>query len=118
VRVANGAQEVVLKSTCSAIDRKFAGPHAEDGTIMPDGRWPVGTALALATGRVKDPSEMPGYTGPRGAPALTVAGDASTVYVLNGKILQHLPDATPEKVAAVEALFARAWEIIDEQERA
>lgn len=116
MRVAEtGVAEPVLKSTCANIDRKLAGPHA-DGVITPDGLWLSGTALALATGRINDPSEMPGYAGPRAAPAPAAAGDASTVYVLNGKILTKLPGATPEKVAAVEALFARAWEIINEEQ--
>lgn len=97
----------IQRATLGRVDKALAGRPGE----RPDGLWPAGTALALAEGRIADPSEM--LT--RHAESVS-AERRETVYILGSKILSKLPSASPEQVQRIEQMFDALWRDLDERQ--
>lgn len=105
LKILNGIP--IQRGTCASIDRALAGRPGEE----PDGLWPPGTALALAEGRISRPGETL-HSASRGS----TAEDREHVYLLNGKIVSRLPDATPEQLERVRRAMQQAWAALDERQ--
>lgn len=98
----------IQTTTCNRIDDRLAGPGG-----VPDGLWPPGTAYWLATGQITRPGQRPGDAA---APQVVEEAELKALFILGGRIITALPDATPEQVARARHGLEAAWAALDERQ--